>query len=129
MNFTGKHQAYYISSSIEVRKAPEIRKVLTIDVELYRALDDLDIKVDEIINPYQYKFNVYLPDSSEAENEVKSEIMSTLSKIPEVRLVRKVGIATLEGSAAESTTNMYRTDDGFPYYYSIEVVINSSISR
>ena len=131
LNFTSRHQAYYISSSIDVRKAPEIRKVLTIDVELYRALDDLDIKVEEIINPYQYKFNVYLPDSSDVENEVRSEIMSTLSKIPEVRLVRNVGIKTLPGSAVESTdsTKRYQTTDGFPYYYSIEVVINSSITR
>ena len=136
LNFTKEHKAYYISTSIDIRKAPEIRKILNIDVELYRAIDDLDTKVEEIINPYQYRFGVYLPSNGDAESEVKNEIISTLSKIPEVRLVRNVGISTYESansseSPVESTdsNNRYKTTEGYPYYYSIEVVINSSITR
>ena len=128
LNFTENHKAYYISSNIDVRRAVEIRKVLTIDVELYRALDNLDTKVEEIINPYQYKFGLLLDENS----SVINEIISTLSKISEVRLVNKVGVRAigedLEDIGGETKEERY-TREHTPYYYSIEVVINSSITR
>jgi hypothetical protein len=131
LNFNSTHKAYYISPTIDVRKAVEIRKVLTIDIELYRALSDLDTKVEEIINPYQYKFNTYLPSDKEngesVDSELKNEIISTLSKISEVRLVNHIGIKTISGSETEGEN--YKTTSGQPYYYAIEVVINSSITR
>lgn len=126
--FTEKHKAYYISSRIEVRRAQEIRKVLTIDIELYRTAENLETKVEEIINPYQYKFGVDFSNTddesgeSKNNNEVINEIISTLSKIPEVRLIKNIGVRSM-GDIDEYNTN------GTPYYYSIEVVINSSITR
>ena len=120
LNFTENHKAYYISSNIDIRKAVEIRKVLTVDIELYRTLDDLDIKIDEIVNPYQYKFGVNLSD-----DDVRNEIISTLSKIPEVRFVKSVEIKNINEDLTEEDCN----NNGDKYYYSIDVVINSSITR
>lgn len=131
-NFRDNHKAYYISSEIDVRKAQEIKKVLTIDVELYRALDNLDAKVEEIVNPYQYRFGVYLPSGEFDSSDIKSEIVSTLSKIPEVRLIRNIGIITYgdynEGDI-ENPEDYKTAISKVPYYYSIEIVINSSITR
>ena len=129
LEFTKKHQAYYISSRIEVRKAQEIEKVLTIDIELYRTANNLETKVEEIINPYQYRFGVNLFNASEEDsnNEVINEIISTLSKIPEVRLIKDIGVRSIsdDGDLVEERC----IEDGTPFYYSIRVVINSSITR
>ena len=137
--FTEKHKAYYISSSIAVRKAQEIRKVLSIDIELYRTADNLETKIDEIINPYQYRFGVFLPSDNtinedgedvsalSGNNEVKNEIISTLSKIPEVRLIKNIGIRSID-DGSDGIEESCR-ESGTPYYYSIKVVINSSITR
>ena len=132
LEFTQNHQAYYISSAIDVRKAIEIKKVITVDVELYRTVDTLDTKVEEIINPYQYRFGIYLPDEEDAveesgDLEVQNEIASTLSKISEVRLVRDITIRTIGREEGEASRESECGDQ--PYYYSIEVVINSSITR
>ena len=58
---------------------------------------------------------------------MKNEIASTLSKISEVRLVKGIGVRTIGREENEGSREVDCGDQ--PYYYSIEVVINSSITR
>ena len=117
--FIDKRKAYYITTHIEVVKAPEIHVVLSIDLELYQNTETIEEEVSEIITPYMSRFGINLNNQ-----EIKDEIMSTLSKLPEVRIVREVQVDKIGGESEETLD-----ESRIPYYYKIDFVINTTITK
>lgn len=121
--FVQSRKAYYITTNIQVEKAPEIRVVLSINLELYQSTDSIESEVSEILTPYMSKFGINLQ-----EGEIIDEIESTLSKLPEVRIVRKTAVEYLDYDKSESPEKMF-SDSRTPYYYNIEFVLNTTITK
>ena len=121
--FVQSRKAYYITTNIQVQKAPEIRVVLSINLELYQSTEDIEAEVSEILTPYMSKFGINLQ-----EDEIVDEIESTLSKLPEVRIVRKTAVEYLDYDKTENPEKMF-ADARTPYYYNIEFVLNTTITK
>lgn len=113
--FKNEYGAYYVTKTMEIKPATRYEARFVIDINMY-TMSDLTQDIKDILNRYQYKFNINL---NEGGSEFQ-EIWSLITKLPGVKYITNLSISYYNSKGAE-VTEFLKT----PYYFTISHVINT----
>lgn len=122
-NFIDSRKAYYIANEITIDAGVKKKLIINVDLELYSQAENIQDKIDDIVSPYKYSFDaakkiekmIQDPDTS----TLKKELVSALSKLPNVRYVKNIDLIAPDTDSG---------DDTIPSYYEITTSYNITIS-
>ena len=97
--FIQEHTSYFITHDIKILEGTEYKAIIDVNLELYNNAT-LDETILEILNDYSEKFNQDLGDIDHQTN-LYSEIVSLITKLPDVKTVKSMNITYLDASGNE----------------------------
>lgn len=122
-NFIDSRKAYYIANEITIDAGVKKKLIINVDLELYSEAEKIQDKIDDIVSPYRYSFDAAKKIEKMIENPersvLKKELMSALSKLPNVRYVKNIDLIAPDKDSS---------DDTIPSYYEITTSHNITIS-
>lgn len=122
--FRDNRKAYYISDNLTILPAAKVKVVLVFNIVLYKQSTTLDSDIADIVKKYSYKFGISFKNfNTDPGNELKMEMMSIISKNPDVKYVKGIQVALIGGSSVLDLDS----DSDVPVYYEITSAKNTEI--
>ena len=122
-DFIDSRKAYYIANEITIDAGVKKKLIINVDLELYSEAENIQDKIDDIVSPYRYSFDAAKKIEDMIKNPetsvLKKELMSALSKLPNVRYVKNIDLIAPDKDSS---------DDTIPSYYEITTSHNITIS-
>lgn len=118
-NFKDSNTAYYVTPHLEIFKGTHIKVISELKLEIYKEDSELDRKLREILEEYQYKFGVNLEKS-------KDEIISLISKISTIKQVLSIAFFYMDEYGNEIVwEDLQEKIDLKTTYFSINYIFNT----
>lgn len=129
--FRGNRKAYYITDNLNIERATKVNVVLSFEISLYRASTTLEGEISKLIDTYKNKFGINFANFSKEGNELKAEMISTISKLSEVKYVQDIKVSLADSSSYFGTLeDIYsegQEEATRSIYYDISYQINTKI--
>ena len=125
--FRKKRKAYYITDSLNIVKATKLSVVLAFDIVLYKPSSNLEEEIRKLVDTYKNKFGIDFSGFSDNSSDLKSEMIATISKIPEVRSVKDIRVSLAEKAGSIGSLDDIDEESASHIYYDISYTINTRV--